>query len=75
MPPGSNLVDFNRGFSYNQQLVNGRRAKIYRYDVIYHDFLLNFLKYILVFLVVAFYNILSASQYHVFWWGLLIKSR
>ena len=29
----------------------------------YHGFLVNFLKYILVFSVVAFYNILSASQY------------
>ena len=28
-----------------------------------HDFLISFLKYILVFLVVAFYNVLSASQY------------
>ena len=53
MLPSGNLVDFNRG--YNQQLVNGRRAETYRHGVIYHDFLLNFLKYTLVFLVVAFY--------------------
>ena len=64
MPPGSNLVDFNRGFSYiisSKLIVEGQ--KIYRHGVIYYDFLLNFLKYTLVFLVVAFYNILSASQY------------
>ena len=37
--------------------------KIYRHGVIYHDFLLNFLKYTLVFLVVAFHNFFSALQY------------
>ena len=49
--------------SYNQQLVDGRRAETYNRDVMYHNFLLNYIKiYIyLVFLVVAPGIISSAS--------------
>jgi hypothetical protein len=51
-------------FSYNQQLVDGGRAETYNRDVMYHNFLLNFIKKNIysVFLVVAFGIISSASQ-------------